>query len=152
MEYGTSARVGGGAEIENHARIIAATNRDLEAMMREVQFLRDLYDRIAFEVIDVPPLRGREGDVEVLARHFLNQFAREIPAFKGKALSADAIALLRGYPFPGNVRELKNIIERAATRPERRAASVSATTSSATTSRNTPRRNAKWARSRGATS
>jgi DNA-binding NtrC family response regulator len=114
VEYGTFTRVGGTAEREASVRIIAATNRDLEGMIADGQFLADLHDRLAFETIRVPPLRKREGDVELLARYFLDQFARETPAFGGKTLSPAALAVLGSYPFPGNVRELKNIIERAA--------------------------------------
>ena len=116
VEYGTYHRVGGTQELRTTARVIAATNVDLRARMRAGGFLRDLYDRLSFEEIEVPALRDRKGDVEVLARHFLNQFAREIPAFRGKTLARSAIDALERYPFPGNVRELKNIIERAAYR------------------------------------
>jgi len=116
VEYGVFTRVGGRTEIRTDARIIAATNVDIEERMREGEFLRDLYDRLAFEVIEVPPLREREGDVDILARHFLNQFMAEIPALRGKRLAQSALRALRRYQFPGNVRELKNIIERAAYR------------------------------------
>jgi DNA-binding NtrC family response regulator len=116
VEYGTLTRVGGGREIETDARIIAATNADLEALIEEGSFLPDLYDRLSFEVIRVPPLRERPEDIEELARHFLERFAAEIPAFRGKRLSPRAVAALRSYSFPGNVRELKNLIERAAYR------------------------------------
>ena len=116
VEYGTYSRVGGTAERTTAARIIAATNRDLRRMISRGEFLADLYDRLTFETIDVPPLRERQGDVEVLARHFLDQFARETPAFAGKKLSRSAIAMLEAHAFPGNVRELKNLIERAAYR------------------------------------
>ena len=116
VEYGCFVRVGGTDEIHTDARIIAATNVDLKEKIRDGVFLQDLYDRLAFEIIHVPPLRGREGDVEVLARHFLNEFMREIPAFRGKRLSDSAVEVLGRYDFPGNVRELKNIIERAAYR------------------------------------
>src|SRR5262249_5495369 len=104
VEYGTFARVGGTREIRSTARIVAATNADLKERMARGEFLSDLYDRLAFEVIEVPALREREGDVEVLAHHFLNEFAREIPAIKGKTLSRAAVARLRKYRFPGNVR------------------------------------------------
>jgi len=113
VEYGTLLRVGGTSEVRVDVRIIAATNADLPAMMERGAFLRDLYDRLAFEVIRVPPLRERTGDVVLLARHFLEQFMREVPAFQGKRLGEDALALLQEYPFPGNVRELKHVIERA---------------------------------------
>lgn len=116
VEYGTFTRVGGHREQKTSARIIAATNVDLKEKIRQGDFLSDLYDRLAFEVIRVPALRDRTGDVEVLARHFLNQFALEIPAFLGKALARSSVASLHSYSFPGNVRELKNIIERAAYR------------------------------------
>ncbi|HUU22809.1 MAG TPA: sigma-54 dependent transcriptional regulator [Phycisphaerae bacterium] len=116
VEYGTFTRVGGTAEVRVDVRILAATNADLEARIAEGAFLQDLYDRLAFEVVRVPPLRERTGDVAVLAEHFLGQFMREIPALSGKRLSRRAIEALNRYDFPGNVRELKNIIERAAYR------------------------------------
>jgi len=116
VEYGVFTRVGGRQEIETDARIIAATNAQLEKKMATGVFMRDLYDRLAFEVIQVPSLREREGDIEILARHFLNEFMQEIPALGGKRLAQSAIQALRAYSFPGNVRELKNIIERAAYR------------------------------------
>ena len=116
VEYGTFSRVGGTAELKTEARIIAATNRDLQERIREGRFLADLHDRLAFETIEVPPLRKREGDIEVLARHFLDQFALETAAFDGKTLSRAVLDVLQAYRFPGNVRELKNLIERAAYR------------------------------------
>jgi DNA-binding NtrC family response regulator len=116
VEYGTFTRVGGTAEQKTSARVIAATNADLRASIERGEFLSDLYGRISVEVIRVPPLRERRGDIEVLANNFLEQFALEIPAFGGKRLAASAIEVLREYAFPGNVRELKNIIERAASR------------------------------------
>src|SRR5262245_41739615 len=84
VEYGTFSRVGGTKEIRTSARVLAATNVDLKERIRAGEFLSDLYDRLAFEVVRVPPLREREGDVDVLARHFLNQFALEIPAFRNQ--------------------------------------------------------------------
>ena len=116
VEYGTLTRVGGSSEIEVKTRIIAATNVDLHKQITKGEFLQDLYDRLSFEVIRVPALRKRQGDIEILARHFLNMFMQEIPSLRGKCLSQGALRLLREYSFPGNVRELKNIIERAAYR------------------------------------
>ncbi len=116
VEYGTFTRVGGSMEIQVNTRIIAATNVDLKKKMEEGKFLRDLYDRLSFEIISVPPLRRREGDIPLLARHFLSQFMQEIPSLGGKRLSKTALDVLEKYDFPGNVRELKNIIERAAYR------------------------------------
>jgi DNA-binding NtrC family response regulator len=115
-EYGTYTRIGGHRELRTSARIIGATNADLRKDMSEGRFLSDLYDRLAFETIEVPALRERDGDVDVLAQHFLERFALEIPTFRGKKLADSALLVLRQYHFPGNVRELKNIIERAACR------------------------------------
>jgi len=116
VEYGTFSRVGGNSEIKVNTRIIAATNVDLEKMMNRGEFLRDLYDRLSFEVIHVPPLREREGDIIILARYFLEKFMWEIPSLRGKKISNSALSVLTRYDFPGNIRELKNIIERAAYR------------------------------------
>jgi len=116
VEYGAYHRVGGSEELKTSARILAATNCDLKERIRQNKFLPDLYDRITFETLKVPPLRERTGDIEVLAQYFLDQFAREIPAFAGKTLSKQALEVLKRQPFPGNVRELKNVIERSAYR------------------------------------
>jgi DNA-binding NtrC family response regulator len=116
VEYSTFTRVGGSDELKTSARVIAATNCDLNVKIRDGEFLCDLYDRLSFEVVEVAPLRRRRSDIGPLAQHFLDQFAREIPAFAGKRLSSAAIEMLEQYHFPGNVRELKNIIERAAYR------------------------------------
>ena len=116
VEYGTFTRVGGTRELKTDARIVAATNTDLASKVGGGEFLSDLYDRLTFEIIDVPPLRRRKGDVEILARSFLERFMREIPSLRGKLLSPGALGVLSEYSFPGNVRELKNIIERAAYR------------------------------------
>ena len=116
VEYGTFTRVGGSSEIQVSTRIVAATNSDLSQLITEGKFLHDLYDRLSFEVIEVPPLRQREGDIPILARHFLNEFMKEIPSLSGKHLSRAALNLLNKYKFPGNIRELKNIIERSAYR------------------------------------
>jgi DNA-binding NtrC family response regulator len=116
VEYGTFTRVGGTRELCADARIIAATNVDLHEKIAAGEFLADLHDRLSFEVLTVPPLRARPDDIELLAQHFLQEFVLEIPELRGKRLAADAVAGLRQYPFPGNVRELKHIIERAAYR------------------------------------
>lgn len=116
VEYGTYSRVGGTAELRTAARVIAATSRDLRQMIERREFLPDLFDRLTFETLELPSLRQRTGDVELLARHFLDEFSRELPWLGKKSLSSAALAALRAYPFPGNVRELKNVIERAAYR------------------------------------
>ncbi|MBK6578118.1 MAG: sigma 54-interacting transcriptional regulator [Sandaracinaceae bacterium] len=113
VEYGTFLRVGGQAERSVSVRVVAATNADLRARMGDGTFLPDLYDRLAFEVIHVPPLRERPGDIDVLARHFFERFMSEVPAFHGKVLTEDGLEALRHYAFPGNVRELRTVIERA---------------------------------------
>jgi DNA-binding NtrC family response regulator len=116
VEYGTFHRIGGTEELRSTARVIAATNQDLQEKIAAGEFLPDLYDRLTFETIEVPPLRQRCEDIPVLAQWFLQQFAAEIPGFAGKRLSPAALAALERHPFPGNVRELKNTIERAAYR------------------------------------
>lgn len=116
VEYGSFRRIGGREEIKVDIRIIGATNADLPAMIKKGVFLPDLYDRLTFEVLEVPPLRSRVGDIEILARFFLHRFMDEVPSFRGKRISDSAIEQLKRYPFPGNIRELKNIIERAVCR------------------------------------
>lgn len=113
VEYGAFLRVGGSEEIKVSTRVIAATNADLREKIAAGTFLPDLYDRLAFEVIRVPALRERPEDIQALAEHFIAAFAREMPEFAGKRLAKEALQVLHHYPFPGNVRELKNIIERA---------------------------------------
>jgi DNA-binding NtrC family response regulator len=113
LEYPSFERVGGEKTVTVDVRVVAATNVDLRAEMRAGRFLRDLFDRLAFEVVEVPPLRDRPSDIEPLAEHFVARFVREVPSLGRKTLSPDAVVALKGYPFPGNVRELKNIMERA---------------------------------------
>ena len=91
VEYGRYTRVGGIAELTTSARIIAATNRDLQEQIERGEFLADLYDRLTFETIHVPPLRERKGDVEVLARYFLDEFARETPSLGRKSLAPENV-------------------------------------------------------------
>jgi DNA-binding NtrC family response regulator len=116
IEYGTFTRLGGIQELRPDARIVAATNTDLEQAIAKGRFLQDLHDRLAFEIVRVPPLRERAGDIEVLAHYFLDEFLKEVPALGTKGMSPAALAVLRRYRFPGNVRELKSTIERAAYR------------------------------------
>jgi two-component system NtrC family response regulator len=105
-------RVGGRGEIEIDARIIAATNSDLKLAMNEGRFREDLYYRLAVVVIPLPPLRERQGDVEFLARAFLQKFAgenkRDIAGYNRQALQ-----VINRYDWPGNVREMENRIRRA---------------------------------------
>ena len=105
-------RVGGSRSIKVDARVIAATNRDLEQAVREGTFRKDLFFRLHVVQIDVPPLRRRPEDVIELANYFLQKF-NVATGRKIKGFSAAAVQLLGRYRWPGNVRELKNVIERA---------------------------------------
>jgi len=110
----TIRRVGDNRDIRVDVRIIAATNRDLEAATAKGMFREDLYYRLNVIQIRTPPLREREGDVRILAEHFLKRFAQRA----GKpirGLDPLAVEALSRYPWPGNVRELENVIERAMT-------------------------------------
>ena len=93
-------------------RIVAATNRDLEAMVAEGTFRRDLYYRLNVFPIAVPPLRERPEDIPPLVRYFAQKFARGMNK-RIETIPADVMAALAGYPWPGNVREIENAIERA---------------------------------------
>jgi two-component system response regulator PilR (NtrC family) len=93
-------------------RFIAATNKDLEAEVIDGKFREDLYFRLNVIPIDLPPLREREGDIPLLAQHFLEKYSLEMGKDIGK-ISAYAMSILQKYPFPGNVRELENIVERS---------------------------------------
>ena len=117
-EYGTFDRVGGGAAVEVNVRLIGATNADLPARAREGKFKEDLLDRLSFEVLTIPPLREREGDVELLAGHFATRMAVSLGLAERPAFSDGAMAALLRHAWPGNVRELKNVIERAVYRAE----------------------------------
>jgi len=114
LEYPRFERAGGQTAISVDVRVIAATNADLEAAMAAGTFRRDLYDRLAFEVIRLPLLHDRADDVPLIAEHFLKRFVAEVPGVTARRLAEDALAALAGYAFPGNVRELKAIVERAA--------------------------------------
>ncbi len=105
-------RLGGTADIAVDVRLVAATNRDLEAEVERGAFRRDLYFRLAVVPVSLPPLRDRAGDVPVLARHLLAVLA-ERHGVAAAALSAEAEAALERYEWPGNVRELRNVLERA---------------------------------------
>ena len=113
IEYQRFERVQGTRTIEVEVRIIAATNADLEEMMRAGKLRRDFYDRLAFETILVPPLRERPEDIEPLVEHFVREIVKEVHGLRPKTLSQEALAKLKSYSWPGNVRELKNAIERA---------------------------------------
>ena len=105
-------RVGGTHPIKLDVRLIAATNRDLEEAVRQGQFRRDLYYRLAVVKLTMPPLRERKEDVAMLTRHFIQKYAKRCNV-KAKPVSREAMASLVSYEWPGNVRELENAIERA---------------------------------------
>jgi DNA-binding NtrC family response regulator len=105
-------RVGGTKTIQVDVRVLATTNRDLGKSVEKGDFREDLYYRLNVFPVSVPPLRERRGDIELLARHFLNHFCRQ----HGKAdvaLTAECISILEAHRWPGNVRELQNTVERA---------------------------------------
>lgn len=104
-------RIGGTKPIPIDVRIIAATNRNLEEMMREGTFREDLYYRLMVFPIEIPPLRKRKDDIAALAELFLNQFNKKYN-FR-KKFSESSLCVLNEYKWPGNIRELKNIVERA---------------------------------------
>ncbi len=105
-------RVGGTRTLHSDARLIAATNRDLAAMVKERTFREDLYYRLNVFPITVPPLRERRQDIPALAEHFMGQLAERLKK-DVRAISPVALGRLQQHPWPGNIRELHNVIERA---------------------------------------
>ncbi len=116
LEYQTFERVGGGQTIRVDVRVVAATNADLEKYMRRGRFREDLYDRLAFESIRLPPLRERRGDIPLLAAHFLRVISSEVPGIEPQGFTREAEEAMREFSWPGNVRELKFFVERVAYR------------------------------------
>ncbi len=113
VEYGSFERVGGSQPVAVDVRIIGATNADLRVKAREGMFMRDLLDRLAFEVLFVPPLRARREDIMHLANHFAARMAHEMGWDGIPEFAEDAIEALEAHHWPGNIRELKNVVERA---------------------------------------
>ena len=103
-------RVGGGQSIDVDVRVIAATNRSLKQMVKQGKFREDLYYRLNVVKIDLPPLRERTEDIPLLATHFAEKYASGEPP---KKLSAPAMEVLLNHDWPGNIRELENVMERA---------------------------------------
>lgn len=112
MQDGVLQRVGGEAEFAVDVRVIAATHRDLPAMIREGGFRQDLWYRLAGFPIELPPLRARRQDIPALAKHFVARAARRF-GLRAGALDASALRLLEDYPWPGNIREFAAVIDRA---------------------------------------
>ncbi|HUS11990.1 MAG TPA: sigma 54-interacting transcriptional regulator, partial [Pyrinomonadaceae bacterium] len=105
-------RIGGRAPVPVDVRVVAATNRVLKADVETGEFRRDLFFRLAVFPLEIPPLRDRESDIDLLARHFAADLGKELRG-REATLSVDALAALRKHHWPGNVRELENAIERA---------------------------------------
>jgi psp operon transcriptional activator len=127
IEYGEVTRIGASRPMTVDVRIVAATNEDLPALAEAGRFRADLLDRLSFEVITLPPLRAREGDVAVLADHFGRRMAAELGWPEWPGFSPACLAELDAHPWPGNVRELRNVVERAVYRwnePDRAIAQI----------------------------
>ena len=113
VEYGEVNRIGSSRPIRVDVRIVAATNESLPDLVDKGRFRADLLDRLSFEVVTLPPLRVREGDVPVLSEHFARRMASELGWPHWPGFSAAAAETLATYDWPGNVRELRNVVERA---------------------------------------
>ena len=122
VEYGEVTRIGSNRVLAVDVRIVAATNEHLPALVDKGRFRADLLDRLSFEVVTLPPLRAREGDVPVLAEHFGQRMASELGWSHWPGFAPAAAQALAAHRWPGNVRELRNVVERAVYRwddPER---------------------------------
>ena len=113
VEYGRFERVGGTEQVSVDVRIVGATNADLSSLAESGRFMRDLLDRLSFEVLYLPPLRARQEDILLLANHFALRMAFELGRSQMPSFSGAVAAALEAYPWRGNVRELKNVVERA---------------------------------------
>lgn len=113
IEYGELERVGGSQPLQVNVRLVCATNADLPQMVEEGHFRADLLDRLAFDVVLLPSLRERRSDIMLMADHFAIQMCRELklPLFPG--FTERARDTLLNYRWPGNIRELKNVVERS---------------------------------------
>lgn len=118
IEYGEFERVGGRRALHADVRLIAATNEDLPRLADAGRFRRDLLDRLAFDVITLPPLRARPEDIPLLAEYFAVNMARELGRSYFPGFADAARATLQTHPWPGNLRELKNVVERAVYRSD----------------------------------
>ncbi|KRC78270.1 phage shock protein operon transcriptional activator [Sphingomonas sp. Root241] len=119
VEYGEVTRIGSSRPLNVDVRIVAATNEHLPDKVDKGTFRADLLDRLSFEVVTLPPLRARRGDIEVLAEFFGRRMASEIGLADWPGWGPNALDALLTYDWPGNVRELRNVVERAVYRWER---------------------------------
>ncbi|CAE6895790.1 COG1221 Transcriptional regulators containing an AAA-type ATPase domain and a DNA-binding domain [Vibrio sp. B1FLJ16] len=113
IEYGEYERVGGHTALNADVRLVCATNADLPRLAQQGDFRADLLDRLAFDVIMLPPLRERQEDILSLAEHYAMKMCRELQLEYFVGFTPSAQQALQAYSWPGNVRELKNVIERA---------------------------------------
>lgn len=113
IEYGEFQRVGSSQTLTADVRLVAAANVDLPAAAEAGDFRSDLLDRLSFEVITLPPLRARPGDISVLAQHFAESMCHELERDHFPGFSRQAFRQLASYSWPGNVRELRNAVERS---------------------------------------
>jgi len=113
VEYGEVTRIGSSRPVRVDVRIVAATNEDLPRLAERGDFRADLLDRLSFEVITLPPLRAREGDVAVLAEYFARRMATELGWDGWPGFAPGVMQALEAHDWPGNVRELRNVVERA---------------------------------------
>ena len=112
IEYQEFERLSGNEKIKVDVRLISATNANLEELMEDNLFRRDLFDRLTFAEIHLPPLRQRRDDIPHLIVHFVKQLHSEIPNIMSKTFERETVEALMDYYWPGNVRELKNVVER----------------------------------------
>ncbi|MFK7976977.1 MAG: phage shock protein operon transcriptional activator [Halioglobus sp.] len=113
IEYGEFERLGGQETLRVDVRVIGATNADLREEVHQNRFRADLLDRLSFDVVHVPPLRHRPEDIEELAQHFAIGLCAELGRDLFAGFSETALKTLREHPWPGNIRELKNVVERS---------------------------------------
>ena len=118
VEYGEITRIGASKPVTVDVRIVAATNEHLPTLVDQRRFRADLLDRLSFEVITLPPLRARAGDIPLLAEHFGRRMAAELEWPNWPGFSERVSAEMERYPWPGNVRELRNVVERSVYRWE----------------------------------
>ncbi|MCU6666706.1 phage shock protein operon transcriptional activator [Silvania hatchlandensis] len=113
IEYGELERVGGSQPLQVNVRLVCATNANLPEMVEHDKFRADLLDRLAFDVVQLPPLRERRSDIMLLAEQFAIQMCRELGLQLFPGFSDSARETLLDYRWPGNIRELKNVVERS---------------------------------------
>lgn len=113
IEYGRFERVGGSKTLQVDVRVVAACNEDLPTLVEQGRFRGDLLDRLAFDVLNLPPLRYRKEDIAELAEHFALRMCLELGYDFFSGFSPQAMLQLLNYDWPGNVRELKNVVERS---------------------------------------